>query len=188
MPAENVTVEAVFTVNTYTITYLVDGSVYATQSVAYGAGITPPEAPEKEGHTFTGWESVPESMPATDVTLIAAFTVNVYKLTYLLNGEVYAEDSVAYGAVIVPREVEVEDTHAFSGWEGLPETMPAHDVAVTGTTVLTSIDQFIAQTGLVTVYTLEGVCIAKNVTPTWMKIHLKPGVYIVNGKKCYLSQ
>lgn len=188
MPAENVTVEAVFTVNTYTITYLVDGSVYATQSVAYGAGITPPEAPEKEGHTFTGWESVPESMPATDVTLIATFTVNVYKLTYLLNGEVYAEDSVAYGAVVVPREVEVEDTHTFSGWEGLPEVMPAHDVTVTGTTTLTSIEHLPAHQTFASVYTLGGVCIAKNVDAAWLKARLKAGVYIINGKKYSVGQ
>ena len=127
-------------------------------------------------------------MPATDVTLIATFTVNVYKLTYLLNGEVYAEDSVAYGAVVVPREVEVEDTHTFSGWEGLPETMPAHDVTVTGTTTLTSIEHLPAHQTFASVYTLGGVCIAKNVDAAWLKARLKAGVYIINGKKYSVGQ
>ena len=61
------------------------------------ARLRQPSAPEKEGYTFSGWEGLPEVMPAKDVTVSGSFTVNSYKLTYVVDGEVYLEETVAYG-------------------------------------------------------------------------------------------
>ena len=58
-------------------------------------------APEKEGYTFSGWEGLPEVMPAKDVTVSGSFTVNSYKLTYVVDGEVYLEETVSYGSKIL---------------------------------------------------------------------------------------
>ena len=41
-------------VNYYTVTFVVDGEVYATQSVAYGSSASA-VTPESDGKTFTGW-------------------------------------------------------------------------------------------------------------------------------------
>lgn len=49
--------------------------------------------------------------------------------------------------------------------------------------VSTTILPCIAKGTFATVYTLGGVCIAKNVDATWVKTHLKAGVYIINGRK-----
>ena len=59
---------------TYALTYVVDGEVYTTDSIEYGAAITPIADPVKEGHTFSGWSEVPETMPAQDVTVTGSFT------------------------------------------------------------------------------------------------------------------
>lgn len=60
----------------YTVTWIVDG-VETTETYAYGAAITAPEDPIKEGYTFTGWEpAVPATMPAEDLTITAQFEID----------------------------------------------------------------------------------------------------------------
>ena len=47
MPANDITVEGAFTVNYYTVTYIVDGEEYASYTVEYGAEVPVPEDPLK---------------------------------------------------------------------------------------------------------------------------------------------
>ncbi len=138
MPAKDVTVSGSFTVNSYKLTYVVDGEVYLEETVAYGSKIAAAPAPEKEGYTFSGWEGLPEVMPAKDVTVSGSFAVNSYKLTYLLDGEVYLEETVAYGSKIAAASAPEKEGYTFSGWEGLPEVMPAKDVTVSGSFTVNS--------------------------------------------------
>ena len=187
MPATDVEVTATYTVNSYLLTFIVDGAVVKQESVAYGTAITVPEVEDKEGHTFSGWSAYPETMPATDVEVTASYTVNTYKITYILDGEVYAEDSVAYGAVIIPVQIEEDETFTFSGWNNLPEVMPAHDVIVTGTTTLTALSALHATETRIDVYTLSGKLVARKVSPAWIKTGLTKGVYIINGKKVMIQ-
>ena len=133
MPASDVTVTGSFTADTYTLTYVVDGAVYKTFQFAFGEKLTAEAAPEKEGHTFSGWEGLPETMPASDVTVTGTFTVNTYNLIYMVDGEEYKRLEVAYGEKLTAEAAPEKEGHTFSGWEGLPETMPASDVTVTGT-------------------------------------------------------
>lgn len=133
MPARNVEVTGSFVVNSYKFTYMVDGEVYQTDSVVYGKSITPLGIPSKEGHTFSGWSSIPSTMPAKDVVVTGSFTINTYRFRYMLNGEVYKTDSLDYGTPITPEEEPVKEGYTFSGWSEIPSTMPAHDVNVTGT-------------------------------------------------------
>ena len=60
--------------HSYTITFLVDGEVYHQEELEYGSAIVAPEAPTKEGYTFSGWSEVPETMPANDVIVTGTFT------------------------------------------------------------------------------------------------------------------
>ena len=133
MPAHDVTVAGTFSVNHYTLTYIVDGEVYKTYEVDYGAAITPEAAPEREGYTFCGWSEIPETMPAHDVTVTGTFNINSYTLTYMIDGEVYKTYEVVYGAAITPEATPEREGYTFSGWGMIPETMPAYDVIVTGT-------------------------------------------------------
>ncbi|WP_337561237.1 InlB B-repeat-containing protein, partial [Prevotellamassilia timonensis] len=132
MPAHDVEVTGSFTVNTYKLVYKVDGEVYKTTEVTYGTAITPESAPEKEGHTFSGWSEIPATMPASDVEVTGSFTVNTYKLVYKVDGEVYKTIEVTYGTAPATEAAPEKEGHTFSGWSEIPATMPANDVEVTG--------------------------------------------------------
>ena len=73
MPADNIVVYGSFKANDYIITYIVDGEVYETVTVACDAVIEPIEAPEKDGYTFNAWEGLPETMPAGNVEVVAVY-------------------------------------------------------------------------------------------------------------------
>lgn len=62
-----------------------------------------------------------------------AIPPTLYKLTYLLDGEVYKEYQFEEGATITPEPAPTKEGYTFSGWSEVPSTMPAHDVTVTGT-------------------------------------------------------
>lgn len=132
MPGKDVNVNGSFNVNSYKITYLVDGEEYKSYNMKYGAIITPETEPQKEGFTFSGWSEIPESMPAKDITITGSFSINSYKLTYKVEGEEYRAFEVDYNEMITPEVEPIRKGMTFSGWEGLPEKMPAKDVEVTG--------------------------------------------------------
>ena len=117
----------------YTITYFVDGEVYKSYKIEEDITVTPESTPTKEGYTFSGWSEIPETMPAHDVTVTGSFTVNKYKLNYKVDGEAYKTYDVEFGATITPEVEPTKEGYTFSGWSIMPETMPAHDVTVTGT-------------------------------------------------------
>lgn len=133
MPANDVTIRGYFTVNKYNLVYYVDGYEYRSFEIEYGATITPLSEPEKEGYTFSGWDEVPTTMPANDVTVNGSFTINKYKLTYLVDEEVYKSYELEYGQTITPEAEPTKQGYLFSGWSEIPSTMPAHDVTVRGT-------------------------------------------------------
>ena len=80
MPANDIEVIGTYTINSYKITYKVDGEVYQTETLTYGADITLIEQPTREGYTFSGWSEVPETMPANDIEVIGTYTINSYKV------------------------------------------------------------------------------------------------------------
>ena len=99
MPANDVTVTGVYDVTKYTLTYKLDGEVYSTVQVEYGATIEPitPEIPS--GKIFKGWNGIPETMPGYNVD-VSGSTVNVYTLTLNYNKE--------QGTVTASKTTEIE--------------------------------------------------------------------------------
>ena len=76
MPAANETVTALWNVNVYTLTWVVDG-VETAVDYAYGADVETLEDPAKTGYTFTGWDAaIPATIPAENVTIKAQWTIN----------------------------------------------------------------------------------------------------------------
>ena len=65
---------------------MVDGEEYKRFEIAYGEKLTAEAAPEREGHTFSGCQGLPETMPIGCKPLPARFTVNTYHLIYMLDG------------------------------------------------------------------------------------------------------
>ncbi len=182
MPAADTQVSASFSVNTYTLTYIVDGKTYTTQTYAYGATITPPAAPELEGHTFNGWTNLPETMPAADTQVSASFSVNTYTIIYYLDGNVYTTQSYAYGATITPPEVTVGEGREFTGWQLLPETMPASNLTIYGYTRTTGIDATATTPDTnAKIYDLSGRLVGTSSTS------LPHGIYIRGGKRVIMG-
>ncbi len=134
VPAEDVTITARWTVNRYTITFVLgngEADVVLTQD--YGTAITAP-TPKMSGYTFDGWDkAVPETMPANDVTITAKWKINQYTITFVLgNGKDNVVLTQNYGTAITAPENPVREGYTFGGWDKtIPETVPAEDVTIT---------------------------------------------------------
>ena len=188
IPAEDITIKALWTINQYKVTFIADGVIVSEGMYDYGTQIVVPEAPEKEGYTFSTWGEIDATVPDHDVTYTASYDVNYYKLTYILDDEVYAEFDIAFGEFIVPIEVEPEEGRTFEGWQDVPETMPSHDVTIYGRSIATSINSTtIKNNEIVSVYTLKGSLVKKGVEFKSIHKTLESGVYIINGKKVLIK-
>lgn len=133
MPSKDVEVNGTFSINSYILTYKVDGNEYKSSSLKYGTKITAESAPTKEGYTFNGWSEIPATMPAKDVEVTGTFSINSYKLTYKVDGQEYKSITLEYGSTITAESAPSKEGYTFSGWSKIPSTMPANDVEVTGT-------------------------------------------------------
>lgn len=132
MPAENITLYARWTANLYKLTYLVDGEVYDEVFIEFGGMMPMVPSPEKVGHTFQGWSDLPATMPAKDITVNAVFTVNSYRLTYIVEGVEYKYFWIPFGTAIEPLDYPEKVGYTFEGWSDIPETMPAQSYDVYG--------------------------------------------------------
>ena len=56
-----------------------------------------------------------------------------YTITYMVDDEEYVAHYLKVGVTITAEEEPTKEGYTFSGWSEIPETMPAHDVTVTGT-------------------------------------------------------
>ena len=63
---------------------------------------------------------------------IVAIDPQIYSLKYMVDGTLYKEYSIEEGSAIIAEPAPTKDGYTFSGWSEIPETMPAHDVTVTG--------------------------------------------------------
>ena len=186
MPAHDIEIQGSYTVNKYALTYKVDGEEYKVVEVEFGATIVPEADPVKEGYTFSGWQGLPETMPANDVEVTATFDINSYRLTVYLDDEIYLEKTLEYGAAIELPDPKLPTDREFEGWDiEVPATMPAHDVEIRGTTrIVSGLAAIFADSETrLTVYTTNGVLLFRDKTVREASPLLKPGIYIVNGRK-----
>ena len=186
MPARDIEIVGSYKANIYKLTYNVDGAEYKAYEVAYNTTITAEAEPTKEGYTFSGWDAVPETMPAKDVVVSGTFTINSYKLTVYLDGDIYIEQKLEYGADINVPTPEIPEGKTFDGWDiEIPATMPAHDLEIHGTTSLATVLKaiFADSAQSLTIYTIKGQLVMKNATIEEAAMKLRPGIYIINGKK-----
>ena len=90
MPSYAVTVDASFTINSWTLTWNFDGGSssetagedYTSGSTNYGVTIDYPGngTMSKTGHSFTGWSSSATTMPDNDLTITALWSANNYNV------------------------------------------------------------------------------------------------------------
>ncbi len=117
MGTEDLTYYAVYTVNKYTITFIVDGAT-TTKTVEHGVIPTYDGTPSKDGYTFTGWDK--EFVAATgDATYTAQFVQNAptqYEITFVVEGVETKVMTNAGDTPVYPNGTPSKDGHKFTGW------------------------------------------------------------------------
>ncbi len=140
--------------NTYTVKYVngLTGATIDSVTADYGTDLTAPALPTATGYTFA-WDIDLDTVPAYDedgnkmanggtVTVTAVPTAEVYKVNYIVNGNVVNEVDVAFGtaidATVIPSASDIPAGYNFIGWNladdataaGALGNMPADDVNV----------------------------------------------------------
>ena len=148
MPAENVTVKAIFEADTYTVGLNANGGTIAdgknVTSYTYGEGATLPTADDMTytEHTFKGWYDN-EGLTGDPVTAIgdtetgnkeywAKWEINQYTITVKPeNGKADITITQDYGTPITAPTLTREG-YQFNGWDKtFPTTMPAENLTIT---------------------------------------------------------
>ena len=131
---DNITLYAKWAANTYTITFdTAGGSEIAPITQDYGTVITAPEAPTREGYTFTGWDrEIPTTMPAENMTVTAQWEINRYTITFdTAGGSEIASITQDYGTAITAPADPTREGYTFIGWDKeIPATMPAENITL----------------------------------------------------------
>lgn len=133
VPAGDVTITATWNKLSYKATYIAEGETKAEYNIPYGDDVTvPTEVPVKTGYSFVKWveetdkkepSEYVDGMPAKALTFKADFKVNVYDVTFKLDGgniggdtsDVVKED-VPYNTAIIAPPQPVKEGYNFLGW------------------------------------------------------------------------
>ena len=125
--------------NCYTLTFDVGGAEQCI-SVYYGASVYNciPESPMKEGYIFLGWTDekgsydIPETMPASNLTLTAVFETMKYTAHFDSNGGLPVQGytyELAFGEEIPMPPLPKRAGYSFWGWSPMvPTTTPNCDL------------------------------------------------------------
>ena len=169
----DIALKAAWTVNQYTITFDTNGgSEIAPITLDFGAAVTAPVAPTKLGHLFAGWDKViPATMPAENVTIKAAWTINQYTITFDTDGgSEIAPIKQNYATAIVAPASPTKEGYTFAGWDKtIPATMPAENVTVKA---LWTLNEYVVTfdaangTGIISVPVKHGETVTVPANPT----------------------
>ena len=80
---------------------------------------------------------------ANDLKVFGNFVVNAYTITYFVDEEIYAVDSVLYGDTITLLKEPIKQGYKFSGWSEVPVVMPAYDIEIYGSFSIVVFSDFI---------------------------------------------
>lgn len=125
----NVTLTACYTPIVYTITYMVDDSVYTTgtYTIETVQDIVNPPVPVKEGRTGS-WEKV--TFETGDVTINAVYVAKIYTATFIADGSIIGTVNFQYDAMSVKgNEPNVpQKTGYTASWE--PYSLKYEDIQI----------------------------------------------------------
>jgi len=112
----DLTVNAQWTVNQYTVTFQDGASLLSTQTVDYGKAAQAPANPTKTGHTFAGWDKAFSSITG-DLTVSAEWTAKKYTVTFQNGATVLSAQTVDYGKAAKAPANPTKTGHTFAGWD-----------------------------------------------------------------------
>ena len=118
MGATNMSVDVVYSANTYTVTFKDwNGTVLKTQQVQYGGAATAPANPTRAGYTFTGWDKAFTNVTA-NLVVTAQYSINTYTVTFKdWNGTVLKTQQVQYGGAATAPANPTRTGYTFTGWD-----------------------------------------------------------------------
>ncbi len=111
----------------YTVTYTVNGEAVATQQYKAGAAITPPALGKIDGYIFKGWENLPATMPAENITVTAILEVCPHEDAENVVVTEASCTSDGVGNVVctdcdhVISTYEIKGGHGFGDWKTITE-------------------------------------------------------------------
>ncbi|MGI5849872.1 MAG: InlB B-repeat-containing protein, partial [Christensenellales bacterium] len=115
----DITVTAVYSINSYTVTFVDwDGETLETRTVNYGGSATPPSDPVREGYTFAGWLGSYSNVKKNE-TITATYSINSYTVTFVdWDGKTLETRTVNYGSSATPPADPTREGYTFAGWLG----------------------------------------------------------------------
>lgn len=151
MPNEELSVYAKWQINSYTITlnnnHKKDHSDFASLTAEYGDDTSSLKSstPIFEGYTFNGWMTeskipytIPDTMPAEDLTLYANWSANEYKIRYIVNNSTWQNKTYHFEDTIMDAGIPIKSGYIFYGWYTTASfdeafrlsSMPSHNIDV----------------------------------------------------------
>ena len=129
MPAEDLQVIARWSINTYTLTTLVNCKP-TSYTYTYGNPVLVND-PQEEGYAFNGWSTdVPTTMPDQNVLLVSDMRLLQYDFITIADEDTTIIKYNFQDSIVVPADPK-KDGYTFLSWsENIPAVMPSHDVQV----------------------------------------------------------
>ena len=125
----DITVTAVYDIDTYTATFMIGDAIVSTDNAAYGGHFHVPATPEIAGYSFVGWFFDEDFETAFDFNAAAVSDVDVYGKTEEIvvssftvrfldwNGAVISEQTVIDGGYAIAPGSPEREGYAFDGWD-----------------------------------------------------------------------
>lgn len=129
MTGESVVINGTYTPIDYRLIITLDGTEVVNEIKHVNDMIYYP-TPEK-GNRIE-WDSKPQVMPASDITINGTTIANTYIVRYIVDGVVLKQEEKQYGDILeypIPAEKE---GHTFLGWNMDITTMPAKNITISG--------------------------------------------------------
>ena len=134
----DITVNAVYTAKTYTVTFTAnaetDNAFTKSFEAAYGETVIAPDVPEKTGYTgkwYIGDEEFTSAYVITsDITVTAKYTINTYTVTFVVDNEVLTSVKAEYNTSIKEYVPAVPEKEGYRDGKWCLETDAEFDPAM----------------------------------------------------------
>ncbi|WP_197018914.1 InlB B-repeat-containing protein, partial [Xylanibacter brevis] len=124
MPASDQNFTAQFTINQYTMTFVLNnGEENVVKVQDYNSDLTAP-VPTKTGYTFKGWDTqVPSKVPAENKSFTAQWEAITYSISYDLDGGAMPEGVINATTYTIESQpitlnAPIREGYTFAGWTG----------------------------------------------------------------------
>lgn len=118
---ENVTEDVTITakweeIKKYTVKFIADGQVVATEEVEEGKAAKAPNAPKIEGKSFVKWDKEFNNITA-DLEVNAIYETAKYEVVFKADGKILVSVTVEYGKAATAPADPIKPGYKFVGWD-----------------------------------------------------------------------